>query len=45
MLNSENSELKAELHISYMHLVRIGFVRDKAAVTLGVRVTCPAAGL
>ena len=35
MLNLVNSELKAELHISYLHLVRIpGFVRDKAAVTL-----------
>jgi hypothetical protein len=35
MLNLVNSELKAELHISYPHLVRIsGFVRGKAAVTL-----------
>lgn len=35
MLNLVNSELKAELYISYQHLVRIpGFVRDKAAVIL-----------
>jgi hypothetical protein len=35
MLNLMNSELKAALHISYLHLVRMsGFVRDKAAVTL-----------
>jgi hypothetical protein len=35
MLNLVNSELKAELHVSYLHLLRIsGFVRDKAAVTL-----------
>jgi hypothetical protein len=35
MLNLVNSELKAELHISYLHLVRIsGLIRDKAAVTL-----------
>jgi len=35
MPNLANSELKAELHISYQDLVRIsGFVRDKAAITL-----------